>query len=172
MQSKSPFDAEPQPGSAATPELAPVIRLRPIRTLVISPDLAYRDRAWTVLSELGPVVYTVASLDEPEDIACLLAQERADVVLLDATACEAAAGNVVAALAASAPRTGVVVVCQHCTPAARALQALPKWGWTQDLRAAVELAYREGNPLCPTTLSALRRRASWKRMAGPLPRHS
>ena len=172
MASKSPFDAEAQPRSAGASALAPVIRLRPIRTLVISPDLAYRDRAWTVLSELGPVAYAVTSLDEPEDIVSLLAQEPADVVLLDATGCEAAAGNVVAALAVSAPRTGVVVVCHHCTAAARALQALPKWGWTQDLRAGVELAYREGNPLCPATLSALRRRASWDRMAGPLRRRS
>lgn len=170
MHSKSPFDAESQDGSARAPEPAPVIRLHPIRTLVISPELAYRDRAWSVLSELGPVAYAVTSLDEPDDIAYLLAQERADVVLLDATGCEAAAGEVVAALAVSAPRTGVVVVCHHCTAAARALQALPKWGWTQDLRAAVELAYREGNPLRPAPRRSLRRPASSERTAGPLPR--
>ena len=165
------FDTDTGPDSAAAEALAPVIRLRPIRTLVVSPDIAYRDRAWTVLSSLGSVSFAVASLDDPDDIAGLLHAEPADVVLLDATGCEPAAREVMTTLAQTAPRTGIVVVCHHCTEAARELQALPKWGWTQDLRAGVELAYREGNPYCPAALSALRRRSSWQRMAGPLLRH-
>lgn len=168
MQSKSPFEPHTEPGSAGTDRLAPVIRLRPIRTLVISPDLAYRERAWTVLSELGPVSFTVASLADAQDIAALLQEEGADVLLLDATGCEAAAREVIATLAERSPRTGVVVVCHHCTEAARDLRALPKWGWTQDLRAGVELSYHEGNTLSSLTLSSLHRRSTWQRMAGPL----
>lgn len=169
MQSKSPFEPHTEPGLAGTDHVAPVIRLRPIRTLVISPDLAYRERAWTVLSELGPVSFTVATLSDAEDIAGLLHDERPDVVLLDATGCETAAREVITTLAGTSPRTGIVVVCHHCTEGARELQALPKWGWTQDLRAGVELAYGEGNPLSPA-LSSLRRRSPWQRMAGPLRR--
>jgi len=150
--------------------LAPVIRLRPIRTLVVSSDVAYHRRALTVLVELGKVSFAVVSLSDPGDIASLLRSEGADVVVLDATDCEAAAQHVIEHLADASPRTGVVVVCHHCTDAARSLQALPKWGWTQDLRAAVELAYHDGNPLCPGALSSVRRRSALQRMAGPLRR--
>lgn len=169
MQAKRPFDASP-PSQQAGEAFAPVIRLRPIRTLVVSPDLAYHERAMTVLGELGRVVCAVTGLSEPGDVVHLVVQERADVVLLDATGCESAARKVIAALADAAPRAGVVAVCHHCTEAARELDALPKWGWTQDLRAGIELAYREGNPLSPLALRSLRRRSSWQRMAGPLPR--
>jgi hypothetical protein len=157
-------EAEPRPADA----LAPVIRLRPIRTLVVTSDVAYRRRALTVLSELGDVAFADVSLDEPDDIAILLRDERAGVLVLDATGREADAGHVLVTLADVTPRTGVVIVCHHCTAAARELQALPKWGWTQDLRAGVEQAYREGNPLCPGGLRPLRRRSPWQRMAGPL----
>ena len=152
------FDAD-ELDAGGSDVLAPVIRLRPLRTTVISPDIAYRDRAWTVLSPLGPVHFALTSLYASQDIAGLLAQEPADVVVLDATGCEAAAPAVIDALARVAPRTGIVVVCHHCTHEARELNALPKWGWTQDLRAGVEHAYRDGNPLCPDGLSPLRRRA-------------
>ncbi|MFP5362756.1 MAG: hypothetical protein ACLGI5_08515 [Thermoleophilia bacterium] len=164
MQSSDRFDAGPQVGGGGARSLAPVIRLRPIRTTVISPDIAYRERAWRVLSGLGDVSFAVTALTEPGDIAGLLRADPADVVLLDATDSESAAWEVIATLARTAPRTGVVVVCHHCTEAARELRALPKWGWTQDLRAGVENAYREGNPLSPA-LGSLRRRSPWQRMA-------
>jgi hypothetical protein len=171
MHTKGPFDVQPQSHSDGRRSLATVTRLRPIRTLVISPDRAYRERALTVLSALGPVTFAVAWLAEPDDIAGLLQEERADVVLIDATGREPAARGLIRQLAEVAPRTGVVVVCQHCTVAARELRALPKWGWTQDLRAGVERAYREGNPVADGTLSSMRRRLPWERTAGPL-RHA
>lgn len=160
---------ETELGSDDVEPLAPVIRLHPIRMLVISSDLAYHQRALTVLAELGPVSFAVSLLD-PDDIASLLRSETADVAVLDATDCEAAARRVIETLAGASPRTGVVVVCHHCTDAARELRALPKWGWTQDLRAAVELAYHDGNPLC-RQVSSVRRGSALRRMAGPLLRH-
>lgn len=170
MPTKRPVDgaADRDPAAGA---LAPVVRLHPIRVLVVSPDLPFHDRARVVLGELGRVICAVASLDEPGDVASLAAQERADVVLLDATDCERAAPAVMAALADIAPRAGVATVCHHCTDAARELGALPKWGWTQDLRAGVEAAYREGNPRSPLAMRSLRRRSPWQRIAGPLPRN-
>ncbi|CAN5203576.1 hypothetical protein BH20ACT16_BH20ACT16_07350 [soil metagenome] len=170
MHSGGDFDADAGLRSAATEPLAPVIRLRPIRITVISTDVAYRERAWTVLSELGRVSFVVSSLVEPDDIAGLLRAEPVDVVVLDATGCETAARKVIATLAEKAPRTGVVVVCHHCTQAARELCALPKWGWTQDLRTGVERAYRHGNPQSTGPLSPLRRRSPWQRPADPLHR--
>jgi hypothetical protein len=168
MQSTSFSDAATQPASGAPRDLAPVIRLRPIRTLVLSPDSAYRERAMTVLSALGPVSFAATSLARIDDIASLLGDQQADVVLLDATGCEAAARAAIAALAEAAPRTGIVVVCQHCTAAARPLHALPKWGWTQDLRAGVEHAYREAHPLSVAARRLPLRRSPAQRPAGPL----
>jgi len=127
MHSKRSPDAQTQPGAGDGESLAPVIRLRPVRTLVLSPDLAYRERALTVLSDLGPVSFAAASIAAPGDVAALLDEEPADVVLLDATGGETAAREVIETLARTAPRTGIVVACEHCTGAARDLRALPKW---------------------------------------------
>lgn len=168
MHSKRSPDAQTQPGAGDGESLAPVIRLRPVRTLVLSPDLAYRERALTVLSDLGPVSFAAASTAAPGDVAALLDEEPADVVLLDATGGETAAREVIETLARTAPRTGIVVACEHCTGAARDLRALPKWGWTHDLRAGVEVAYHDGNPVRRGALGSVRRRSPWQRMAGPL----
>jgi DNA-binding NarL/FixJ family response regulator len=100
----------------------------------------------SILGDLGPVICATTAVSEraePADVVALARSENADVLLLDATGCEADAQRVVAALAESAPRLGVVVVCQHSTAAARRLRALPKWGWTQDLRNAVESAHAD-----------------------------
>ena len=140
--------------------------LHPVRTLVVSPDAAYRTRASSVLAALGPVTLAEASLEEPGAIAARVQDERPDVVVLDATDCEAAARRVIAKLAQALPRTGVVVVCHHCTDAARALGALPKWGWTEDLRSGVQSARREGNPLGPPALRSLRGGAPRRRVVG------
>ena len=135
---------------------------RAVRTLIVSPDAAYRARAGLVLGPVGPVALADVAPREPAAIARLVEEQRADVVVLDATGCEATARAVIATLAQTAPRAGVVVVCEHCTEPARALAALPKWGWTKDLRRGVESARREGNPLCPMALRSPR--------AGPSPR--
>ena len=169
MPAKPPVDGTAD-GDQAAGAMAPVVRLHPIRVLVVSTDLPFHDRARLVLGPVGRVICAVTSLDEPRDVASLAVQERADVVLLDATECEHAAPAVMTALAEAAARAGVVTVCHHCTDAARELGALPKWGWTQDLRAGVEDAYRAGNPLSPLGLGSLRRRPPWQRIAGPLPR--
>jgi methylmalonyl-CoA mutase cobalamin-binding subunit len=154
---------EPQTNPADTEQLAPLYRLRPIRTLVVSDDLDYKDRALTVLSELGPTAFATGSLSDPDDVVKLVAAKRADVVVLDATGCHEDAATIICKLADALPRVGVVVVCQHCSDAARELDALPKWGWTQDLRAGVERAYGEGNPLRPRLLASVRRAGASQR---------
>jgi hypothetical protein len=118
-----------------------------IRALVVGADARYRDRAQAVIGELGTVSFAIVVPIDPDDVLWLVRHERADVVVLDATGCEAAVAHVIVSLSAAAPRVGVVVVCEHLTDAARDLRALPKWGWTRDLRAAVQRALVEGSPL-------------------------
>ena len=137
------------PAAAASPAvdatgLAPVVMLRPIRTLVVARDLGFRERAMAVLLDLGPVAFAVVSLDE---IVALVDRQRADVVVIDATACAPGVGRIAAALYDVAPRVGVVVVSDEVGRSRHALPAVPKWGWATDLTRAVQTAYREGNPL-------------------------
>jgi len=118
-----------------------------LQVLVVGTDEHYRERAQVVLGELGSVAFAAVQPADQELVAELALHEQADVVVLDATACEAAAARVVATLATAAPRLGVVVVCEHLTHAARDLGALPKWGWMRDLRVAVQHAQIDGSPL-------------------------
>ena len=144
----------------------PVVRLHPIRSLVLGADPAYRDRVIAVIGELGPVAFALAALwecDEVADVLALVSAERPDVVVLDATGCEAAAERIVGALADAAPRVGAVLVCERSTPTARRLGALPKWGWTQDLHNAVEAACAASRHRGPG-----RKAAPPPRIAGPL----
>lgn len=127
--------------------LAPVVMLRPIRTLTIARDLAFRQRAMTVLADLGPAAFAVAALEEPEDVIALVVQQRADVVILDVTVSGPALARVVLALSERVPRVGVIVVSDHDGGAGHALPVLAKWGWAADLSRAVQDAYRHGNPL-------------------------
>ena len=132
------------PGAAQATGLAPVVMLRPIRTLVVARDLGFRERAMAVLLELGPVAFAIVSLDE---IVALVERQRADVVVIDATACAPAVNRIAAALYDVAPRVGVVVVSDEIRRTNHTLPAVPKWGWATDLTQAVQTAYREGNPL-------------------------
>jgi DNA-binding NarL/FixJ family response regulator len=150
--------------------MSPVVRLHPIRSVVLADDAAYCERVRSILGDLGPVICAATAATEraqPADVVALARSENADILLLDATGCEADAQRVVAALAESVPRVGVVVVCQHSTAAARRLGALPKWGWTQDLRNAVELAHADRRRRITGALPA-RRPPLPPRSAGPL----
>ena len=138
---------------------APAARPTPLNALVISADARFHQRAEGVIGEIGAVSSAPTSPADASDVAWLVKQACADVVVLDASGCEAAVAGVIATLATSAPRLGVVVVCEHLTSGARALGALPKWGWMRDLRVAVQHAYIDGSPLTPPRerLHAMRR---------------
>ncbi len=130
-----------------TPAGARVIRLHSIRTLVISRDLAFRQRAMTVLDGLGPTSFAVAGLDARDEVAALVADQRPDVVVLDATACAPVIGGLVHELCDRVPDVGVVIVSSTVADDRFGLPALPKWGWAADLSRAVQEARRDGNPL-------------------------
>src|SRR4051794_37272712 len=102
--------ADDKPSPDPADGCAVVIRLRPIRTLVIARDLAFRERSMAVLLELGPVAFAVVSLDCPEEVLELVERHLADVVVLDATGCAPAVPPVISALYRANPRVGVVIV--------------------------------------------------------------
>ena len=158
----------PTYGSDAT---SAIVRLHPIRSLVLADDAAYCERVNSILGDLGPVICTITTASErvePADVVALARAENADIVLLDVTDCEAGAERVITALTEHVPRVGVVVVCQHSTAAARRLGALPKWGWTQDLRNAVEGAHADRRRRVTGAAPAGRPTPSAPRTAGPL----
>src|SRR4051794_3614036 len=102
-----------------------VVRLHPIRVLVVGGDLAYRERAVAVLAELGPVGFSGVTPGDQDELLAVIRDERPDVLVLDASGCEAAVGQLIVALAARPPAVGIVVVCEQATSAARRLGALP-----------------------------------------------
>jgi len=134
-------DAEPEIPLAALP------RLHPIRTLVIARDLAFRRRAMTVLGELGWVGFAIAAPDREQDLVGMVSRMRADVVVLDATACAPAVTRIVTDLTERVPRVGVVVVSEEDLPAPFDRPAVRKWGWGADLFHAVEVAHRDAAAL-------------------------
>lgn len=140
-------NARMNPASLSLEPLRGSKRALAMRTLVVGADARYRERAQTILGDLGTVAFAPVAPTDPDDVRWLVRHECADVVVLDATDCEATMARVVVALSAVAPRVGVVVVCEHLMDAARELRALPKWGWTRDLRAAVQRAVLDGSPL-------------------------
>jgi len=130
-----------------------------LRALVIGDDAGYRRRAEHVIGEVGSVSFALMTPTDPVDVVDLAERERAAVLVLDATGCEAQLIAVVRALAERMPEVGVVVVCEHLTDGARELRALPKWGWMRDLREGVQRAAIDGNPLGrPRALAANGRR--------------
>jgi hypothetical protein len=154
------------PPASASDAKSPVIRLHPIRSLVLASDIAYCERVLAVVGDLGPVLLAMTAVHGcggPTDVVALVRHENPDVVVLDATGCEEGVERLVPSLADELPRVGVVVVCEHSTAAAQRIGALPKWGWTQDLRRAVERAYDDRG-------RRIRRRrpAAIRRAAGPL----
>lgn len=124
-----------------------VIRLHSIRTLVIARDLAFRQRAMTVLADLGVVSFAIAGIDGCDQILALVDDEHPDVVVLDATGCAHAVGRLVCELYEHAPRTGIVLVSSTAPRDRLGLPTVPKWGWAADLSHAVQEAYHHGSPL-------------------------
>ncbi len=140
----------------STPELAvgaKVVRLRPIRTLVIARDLAFRQRAATVLGDLGDVAYAILAPDATDEVLALVHRERADVVVLDVTGCENAVARVICELLTVLPRVGVVLVARDADRT-RVPHTIGKWGWASELSSAVQQASLHGNPIREQTADA------------------
>ncbi len=110
-------------------------RLAPLRVLVISPDRHYRTAMSLLLARRNCSVRSVTSA---RAIGELLADERCDVVLLDAEAASAEAS--LDAVETLAWPVGVVLVVDEGAPPPVDRAALAKWGPFDELMAAIERA--------------------------------
>jgi hypothetical protein len=110
-------------------------RLQPLRVLVISSDLHFRNVVSLLLARRNCSVTTTANAARVTE---LILRENADVVLVDDTHSPAAA--TVATVGALKRPVGVVLVADEVGTAMPDLPVVAKWGPFGDLLAAIEAA--------------------------------
>jgi hypothetical protein len=126
-------DDDPDVGAGAVATRTPT-RLRPLRVLVVSHDGHFR----TVMSLLlGRRNCSVTATANASRLAELMAQEDADVVVIDASRLLLAAS---AAVEVGARPAGVVLVADEPATVPAKTELLAKWGPFEDLLAAIEAA--------------------------------
>jgi hypothetical protein len=119
------------------------VRARPgIRVLVIASDRRFRAVAATLLTQRG---YTVAVGGRGEDITELAVAERADVVIIDASASLTVAAREAARLGSLRPRVGVVAVSDGSGNGLAALPVLPKWSSFDEVFEAIDRVRAAGS---------------------------
>jgi uncharacterized protein len=111
-------------------------RLQPMRVLVISNDHHFRSVTSMLLSHRGCSVATTAN---GSSLAGLIAQEQADVVVIDSDQSATAATRTLAAVGALVQPVGVVVV-DEAPSGSDQRPVVAKWGPFEDLFAAIEQA--------------------------------
>jgi hypothetical protein len=137
---------------------AAIIRLRPLRLLIVSADHRFRAVIEMLVARRECCAFGVSSSD---NIAEEIVRERVDVVLVDGPVLLREVAREVALSEAHAPPVGVVLVGEASEPAPAGLHALAKWGDFDDLFAAIVDADRarvrppEGN-LGPLSLARAR----------------
>ena len=107
------------------------------RILLAADDRRFRALAATLLSRRG---FTVSVCPRDSDVSAVARRERAEVVVLDASASLTTAARDAARLAALEPPVGVVAVSAdgHC--GLTALPVVAKWGPFDALFVAIEHA--------------------------------
>jgi DNA-binding NtrC family response regulator len=110
------------------------------RVLVIASDRRFRTVAATLLTQHG---YDVAVGGRGEDITELALRERADVVVIDASASLTVAARQAARLGLLRPRVRVVAVSDGDGAGLAALPVLPKWSSFDEVFEAIERARAE-----------------------------
>ncbi|HUA73349.1 MAG TPA: hypothetical protein VL988_01165 [Solirubrobacteraceae bacterium] len=120
-------------------EGARVIRLRPLRVLVVSSDEPFRAVTSMLLSRRGCRAF---SLTAPYAAAELVARERIDVVVVDGADRRSALAEELSITAGAAPPVAIVLVGEDEQPAPDGEPALAKWASFEELYTAVERADR------------------------------
>jgi hypothetical protein len=126
-----------QPGSPPQPDRqgGELVRLRPMRVLVISHDRPFRTVTALLLPRRGCAVATTPRASQlPE----LVDGERADVVVIDAD--QLPASWVRAVMTVDGWPIGVVIVADEAGPGLHDRPLVAKWGPFGDLFAAIEQA--------------------------------
>jgi hypothetical protein len=124
-----------EPASAG----AEVIRLRPLRLLVLSRDHRFRSVIEMLMARRECSAFGLGSAD---DVAETIAHERVDVALVDGLPLLEEVARDVAQSAAAAPPVGVVLVGEAAESGLAGLRTLPKWGGFDELFAAIADADR------------------------------
>lgn len=119
---------------------AKVIRLRPLRVLVVSDDDPFRAVNTMLISRRGCRVF---GLSGAYAAAELIARERIDVVVVDGIARRCALADELAVTADLVPPIGVVCVGDAPQGGSGSDRMLEKWGSFEDLFAAIVEADRE-----------------------------
>jgi hypothetical protein len=147
------WDDVEMPGEAALERAAEVIRLHPLRVLIVSPDHRYRAVIEMLLERRDCCSFGLSSAD---DVAATIARERVDVALVDGeTLLREVAHDVALSEAACLP-VGVVLVDDADAPPPADLLALTKWGDFNELFAAIGDADRaRTRPPAQASLSGL-----------------
>jgi DNA-binding NtrC family response regulator len=118
---------------------AKVIRLRPLRVLIVSGDHRFRAVIEMLMARRG---CSASSTSPSDSIARTVLDERVDVALVDGVAALREVAEAIAQGDPSLPTVGVVVVAERNDPAPAGLRTLAKWGAFDELFAAVIEAER------------------------------
>jgi CheY-like chemotaxis protein len=133
------------PSAPATVALrVPDLRPAPGRVLLVTTDRRFRALASTLLSQRG---YAVIVSRGSEDVSELAERERADVVLLDATASLTAVARQSARLGSLPTPVGVVTVSGESAGSLAALPVLAKWSSFDEVLIAVDRVCRDAHPV-------------------------
>jgi hypothetical protein len=133
--------AEPK-STIARPTTGPLRNGACTRVLVIASDRRFRSVAATLLTQRG---YTVAVGGRGEDVIELAIRERADVVVIDASASLTVAAREAARLGSLRPRVEVVAVSDGSGHGLAALPLLPKWSSFDELFEAIDRVRMNGS---------------------------
>jgi hypothetical protein len=125
--------------SSVQGEGAKVMRLRPLRVLIVSVDYRFRTVISMLIARRGCSAFSVGGAD---DVAEMLVRERVDVMLIDGVGLLREIARDVAQSDASAPPIGVVLVGESTPAAPAGLVSLTKWGAFGALFAAIVEADR------------------------------
>lgn len=121
-----------------------VVRLRPIRVLLVGRDRRFLRTAAVLLTRRQ---CEVISIERPSELLRAIDSQRTDVAVLDGTDSIYTTARTVAALAAlPVPVPSLVVHERAGEGHLRGLSLLPKWGDFDDLAAEVERRYIDGTP--------------------------
>ncbi len=128
--------ARPESGGAS------IVRLRPIRVLLVGRDRRFLRAAGVLLRRHG---CEVISTDRPSELLDRVDRQRPNVVVLDGSDSLAATVRAVAALEALPSPVSAVVVCDKPPhESLRHLRVVPKWGAFDEIVSEVERHYGGG----------------------------
>jgi hypothetical protein len=135
MENDGGYDRE----SGALQEGAEVVRLRPLRVLVVSADHRFRAVIVMLMARRGCSAFSCSASDS---VAQRVIADRADVALIDGVETLREVAQEIAQTDASLPPVGVVLVAEREEPVPAGLPALAKWGEFEELYAAAVEADR------------------------------